>query len=132
MPEIGRTAQAVIAGMTPQVRAGRFVFVILPDPAMASPLVADALAMFREDEGVSLILPSELAQAIGAPTDQPMRQPVRLPIGAPARGHRPHAKEVLCKRPGHPSVFDRFRPSAAAEHNGRSRDVRSVSSPGLS
>ncbi|MCA0873625.1 ACT domain-containing protein [Seohaeicola saemankumensis] len=72
MPEIARTAQDMIAGMTPQIRAGRFVFVTLPDPAMAVPLLADALAMFREDEGVSLILPAELAQAIGAPTDQPM------------------------------------------------------------
>lgn len=41
-------------------------------PAQAAALTADAIAMFREDEGLSLILPDSVVRAHGLPADQPM------------------------------------------------------------
>ncbi len=60
--------QAMLAEMTPVLAEGRWCFCSLPTH-QAAPLVTDALALFREAEGMSLILPAALA-----PDGQPMRQ----------------------------------------------------------
>ncbi len=51
----------MIAGMTPVLVPGRFVFASVPDTA----LLSDAVAMMREAEGVSLILPVDVARREG-------------------------------------------------------------------
>jgi hypothetical protein len=73
MAEVARTADAMIAGMAPDLRAGEFVFITTRDDALVKALAADALSSFREEEGVSLILPLAIAQEQGLCADQPMR-----------------------------------------------------------
>lgn len=51
-----RDAQGMVAGMSPLLVEGRFAFV-----AADAALMAEAIAMFREAEGVSLIVPAALA-----------------------------------------------------------------------
>ena len=51
----------MIAGMSPDLRPGAFVFVTGAEEAM----IPRAIAMFREAEGLSLILPAEDAPAVG-------------------------------------------------------------------
>lgn len=60
----------MIAGMTPLRRDGKWVFCRVEDAA--PDLIAQALATFREEEGLSLILPIAVAHAHGLPVDQPM------------------------------------------------------------
>ncbi len=64
-----RDRDAMIAGMRPELRPGRFVFAGSEEPG----LVAQALGSFREAEGLSLILPLEVAEAAGLPVGAPMR-----------------------------------------------------------
>lgn len=52
-----KDTSAMIAGMQPQLRDGLWVFRTFSDPAEALPVMANALASFVEDEGLSLILP---------------------------------------------------------------------------
>lgn len=59
---------AMLAGMTPVLAEGCWCFSSMPAPE-AAPLLADALALFREAEGLSLILPAHLV-----PDGQVMRQ----------------------------------------------------------
>lgn len=71
MAEIAHTAAQMIGGMDPALRDGEFVFATVaevPDPG----LISVAVGTFREDEGLSLILPLPDAAAAGLPTDQPM------------------------------------------------------------
>jgi hypothetical protein len=68
--EVVRDGAAMIAGMRPALRPGRFVFGASDDEGLR----AKALASFREEEGFSLILSEEDAGAAGLPLDQPMRQ----------------------------------------------------------
>ncbi len=70
--EIARTAREMIAGMSPALRPGRFVFVTTA-PDRAASLLPDAVAMFREAEGVSLVLPVEVAARHGFETAGAMR-----------------------------------------------------------
>ena len=73
MPDIAHSAHDMIAGMSPEPQPGRFVFVSAPDSGAAARLIDKALGLFRESEGVSLLLPVDVAQAEGFPTDHPMR-----------------------------------------------------------
>ncbi|TMM55623.1 ACT domain-containing protein [Sulfitobacter sabulilitoris] len=73
MPEISRTAQEMVSGMTPTVRSGEFVFVTVADPALAASLSSEAISFFKEDEGMSLIIPVETARGASLSVDQPMR-----------------------------------------------------------
>lgn len=57
--------RTLLRGMAPRRMPGTFVFVSLADPARAAALLPQALAMFREAEGVSLILPDGAARAAG-------------------------------------------------------------------
>lgn len=72
MPEIAHSAAAMIAGMEPQLRDGAYVFASLSDPTRATTLQAEAIASFREDEGLSLILPLSVAAAADLDVSQPM------------------------------------------------------------
>lgn len=72
MPEIAHSAAAMIAGMEPQLRDGAYVFASLTDAALATKLQAEALASFREEEGLSLILPLSVADAADLDVSQPM------------------------------------------------------------
>ena len=65
-----RETAAMIAGMRPELKPGRFVFCATEDEALAG----QALGAFREEEDLSLILPEGVAAGAGLPVDQPMRQ----------------------------------------------------------
>jgi len=61
-----RSTAGMIAGMTPTLLEGVFVFATIPDPKNAA-YVADAVATVKEAEGLSLILPIEIAHAHNIP-----------------------------------------------------------------
>jgi hypothetical protein len=65
-----RGREAMVRGMRPALRPGLWVFAASEDAGLR----AQALGSFREEEGLSLILPLEVAAAAGLPVDQPMRQ----------------------------------------------------------
>lgn len=56
MVEVVRDGQAMLAGMSPVLVAGRFAFVEGGDD-----LLPHAIGMFREAEGLSLIVPADMA-----------------------------------------------------------------------
>lgn len=56
MVEVVRESQAMIAGMSPVLVEGRFAYASGTDA-----MLPRAVAMFREAEGLSLIVPAELA-----------------------------------------------------------------------
>jgi len=62
--------RGMIAGMDPVLMPGRFCFCTVEDGALA----AEALASFREEEGLSVLLPVARAEALGLPVESPMRQ----------------------------------------------------------
>jgi hypothetical protein len=64
MSGVVRETGAMIAGMAPMQVPGTWAFVIVPE-TRAARLMPDALAMFREGEGLSLVLPHALALAEG-------------------------------------------------------------------
>lgn len=59
----------MVAGMTPELKPGSYVFCAAGDRDWAA---LQPLAMFREAEGVSLILELEAARAAGFPVEAPM------------------------------------------------------------
>jgi hypothetical protein len=59
----------MVAGMTPELKSGAYVFCSAGDRDWAA---LNPLAMFREPEGVSLILERGAAEAAGFPADAPM------------------------------------------------------------
>jgi len=65
-----RETQAMIAGMAPVLDPARYHFCVLGDDT----LLPHAIASFREDEGLSLILTAQIAQAHGLDTGLPMRR----------------------------------------------------------
>ena len=69
MPDIAHTAHDMIAGMTPVLRDGEYVFAISPDRHV----LPDAMSVFQEDEGASMILPSHSAKSAGYDCSQTMR-----------------------------------------------------------
>ncbi len=68
------TARDMIAGMNPELRPGRFVFVTVPPGVASDSLREKALASFREAEGLSLLLPEDVAAAEGLQASEPMCQ----------------------------------------------------------
>ncbi|MFT6675884.1 MAG: hypothetical protein ACJAVM_002081 [Sulfitobacter sp.] len=74
MPDIAKTAADMISDMAPALQAGRFVFVTTTDSEQGATLTRAALACFRESEGLSLLVPLDLAQSAGFAVDHPMRQ----------------------------------------------------------
>lgn len=61
----------MIAGMTPMVQGGAFVFCTVDDPVR---FAEHAAGLFREAEGWSAILPIDVAAASGFDCGAPMRQ----------------------------------------------------------
>ena len=74
MSEIAHTAHEMISGMTPELKPGSFVFASLSDDTQIAQLIGKALGTFQEAEGLSLLLPEQVAKDAGLPVDQPMRQ----------------------------------------------------------
>ena len=74
MTEPVKDRAAMIAGMTPELQPGRFVFCALTDHPLSTAVSDGAICLFREAEGVSVLLPVELAKAEGLPVDMPMCQ----------------------------------------------------------
>lgn len=63
----------MIAEMTPELLPGDYVFCTIGAPEDAAAPIGAALAIFREEEGLSLILPKDRAAAEGFETDAVMR-----------------------------------------------------------
>ncbi len=63
----------MIAEMTPELLPGDYVFCTVRVPEDAGALIGAALAMFLEEEGLSLILLKDRAAAAGFATDAVMR-----------------------------------------------------------
>ena len=63
----------MIAEMTPELLPGDYVFCTVRAPDDAAAPIGAALALFREEEGLSLILPKARAAAAGFPADAVMR-----------------------------------------------------------
>jgi hypothetical protein len=59
----------MVAGMTPVLKSGQYDFCAAGDRDWAA---LEPLAMFREAEGVSLILERDAAEAAGFPVEGPM------------------------------------------------------------
>jgi len=69
------TAEAMIAGMTPVLDGAAYVFATLaPDAANAAAAVAAAIAVFRESEGVSVVVEATAAAGLGLPAGPRMRR----------------------------------------------------------
>lgn len=64
----------MIAGMTPVLQPGTFVFCSMLHNDDATAASAVARGSFAEDEGMSLILHKEEADRLGLPYDSPMKQ----------------------------------------------------------
>lgn len=73
MPQVASTAHEMISRMTPEMRPEEFVFVSTKNSDVASALLPDAISLFREDEGISLIVPVAVAQKTNLGVDSPMR-----------------------------------------------------------
>lgn len=69
MTQVVRDAREMVAGMTPELKLGQYVFCAVGDRDWAA---LEPLAMFREAEGVSLILERDAAVAAGFPVEGPM------------------------------------------------------------
>lgn len=69
MTEVVREPREMIAGMTPQLKPGHYVFCAAGDQDWVS---LQPLAMFRETEGVSVILERRTAEAAGFAVEEPM------------------------------------------------------------
>jgi len=63
---------ALLAGMRPTLKPGTFVFATLPDGRPVPPGI-DAIMVFREAEGRTLVLGEDAARAAGLAADFPCR-----------------------------------------------------------
>ncbi|MDE2562394.1 MAG: ACT domain-containing protein [Sphingomonadales bacterium] len=59
----------MIAGMAPRLDSQTYAFVSAEAPGQALDLMRQALATFREDEGLALIVPMEAAEEAGIAAD---------------------------------------------------------------
>ncbi len=73
MLEIAKSARDMISGMQPELQTGTFVFTSTNDPTLAARLAREAISVFQEKEGTSLLIPIELAHENGLNTAQSMR-----------------------------------------------------------
>ena len=69
MTQVVRDAGEMLAGMTPELKSGQYVFCAAGDRNWT---LLRPLAMFHEAEGVSLILERGAAEAAGFPIEAPM------------------------------------------------------------
>lgn len=68
-----KDTEQMIAGMTPVLTEGLWVYCDVTDWDTAMPLARDAFAIVQETEGVTLILPAQIAAAQGYDASAPMR-----------------------------------------------------------
>ncbi|SMD03823.1 ACT domain-containing protein [Primorskyibacter flagellatus] len=73
MTKVAKTARDMIAGMTPKLKPGAFVFITTGNPALIKSLSSQAISTFKEEEGMSLIVPVEVAEEKGLDVEHPMR-----------------------------------------------------------
>lgn len=73
MPEIAHTAHDMISGMTPVMRPDIYIFATMTDPDLITELSPEAISTFKEDEGVSMLIPLDLAKESKLAVDHPMR-----------------------------------------------------------
>lgn len=73
MPEIAHTAYDMISGMTPVMRPDLYIFATMTDPDLITELSPEAISTFKEDEGVSMLIPLDLAKESKLAVDHPMR-----------------------------------------------------------
>jgi hypothetical protein len=66
--------QAMLSGMTPSLDATEYLFCTTADAALVEQAAPLALSWFHEDEGVSLILAADRAEALGFSAGVPMRR----------------------------------------------------------
>ena len=71
---IVRDIRSMIAGLSPELQAGTFVFCATDDKARMAACAPKAIGMFAEVEAVSFILPEADAAALGFDCTTPMRQ----------------------------------------------------------
>lgn len=71
-PEIIRDGRAMVAGMTPVLDGETYAFCSASDSALVAEALPLATGMFREAEGISLILTTGDAGRLGFAVDQPM------------------------------------------------------------
>ena len=69
-----RDAKGMLAGMSPGLIDGDFVFCSTEDAGLAGRALSHAIGWFKESEGISLILPITDAKALGFDCAAPMRQ----------------------------------------------------------
>lgn len=69
-----RSAKGMLAGMSPDLIDGDFIFCTTSDAGLAARAMPVAICSFREAEGTSLILPLADAQALCFDCTAPMRQ----------------------------------------------------------
>ena len=63
----------MIAGMTPVLQPGTFVFVTINSPELITKLFPEVISTFREKEGMSLLIPIDLAKKSMLSIEYPMR-----------------------------------------------------------
>lgn len=73
MNSISKSKGAMISNMSPELQTGRYVFATVPEDLCSGDLLSEAISVFQEAEGVSLILPTEVAQASGFNVEDEMR-----------------------------------------------------------
>ena len=71
-PDVVRGRQAMLAGMTPVLQAECYVFCTTDSEAVVTALVDRSLALFREQEGATLVLEEADAREYGFDTTLPM------------------------------------------------------------
>lgn len=73
-PNVVRERQAMLARMKPVLKAGIYHFCATDDPVVAAAAAATSLALFREDEGTSLVMAEADAIRHGFDLSMPMRR----------------------------------------------------------
>lgn len=76
----------MIAGMTPTLDTEIYIFCSLPLSGADQQIIVDALATFREAEGISLILPLERATSLCLPMTQPPMSRITLEVYSSLEG----------------------------------------------
>lgn len=74
MPDVIRDTHAMLAGMTPVLKDGEFVFCATQDADVVARALPLALGSFKEEEAVTLILGRIDAAALGLKETMPMRR----------------------------------------------------------
>lgn len=74
MPDVVRDRDAMVAGMSPVLKEGEYVFASTGDPTLAERARPGALSWFVEDEGLALIVDKRMAASLGFDVSLPMRR----------------------------------------------------------